>query len=46
MEYIKDYTEQYDDYEVRKERYSKKIPAFDDSYEEEEDGSEYGCIND
>ncbi len=36
MEYIKDYTEQYEDYEERDERYSRRASAFDDSYEEEE----------
>jgi hypothetical protein len=36
MDYIKDYPEQYADYEEREERYSKSASAFDDSYEEEE----------
>lgn len=36
MDYIKDYTEQYEDYEEREERYSRSASAFDDSYEEEE----------
>jgi hypothetical protein len=36
MDYIKDYTEQYADYEAREERCSKSASAFDDSYEEEE----------
>jgi hypothetical protein len=36
MDYIKDYSEQYADYEEREERYAKNSSTFDDSYEEEE----------